>query len=269
MKYKCMVMVLMLIATCGLCAEMFDVKVGDDVKKVYEVLGEPDSYMLAGNKAVVTYERGKIELVSNKVTRVDFTSVAKAAELKLKIEKANEERHDYLLQAGTALKQRKLEDARFLSLPLSDQLDFWRSFRRRYPMVDLAPVDIADMATKAAEESKQQHDEELEAELLRAKWKLMEAEERAHKAELEASSRYTRSSYGYTSYIWPPRVIIPGRPCYPVRPTPYGCTKPVSPFRPGGGTSIVGGSRGSAITVSPNTSCWPSHTPRVFNNIIR
>lgn len=139
-------------------------------------------------------------------------------------------------------------------------------------MIDLAPVDIADMAAKAAEDMRRQRDKAREDELLEAKWKLMEAEERARKAEVEANSRcsrYGRYSGGYSSYLWPPQVILPGRPCYPVRPTPYGCLKPVSPFRPGGGTSIVGSSSGATFTVSPHASRWPSHTPGVFPNTIR
>ena len=271
MKKIYMIAICLVMVAGTVYAEMFDVKIGDDIGTVHEVLGEPDSYILVGNKAVVSYERGKIELISNKVSKVDFVSAAKAKELKLKTKKDNEKHHDYLVKEGTALKQRKLEDTTFLSQPIREQLDFWRSFRARYPMIDLAPVDVAGMASQAAEDSRQRKDKAREDELLQARWRLMAAEERAHQAELEASSRYTRYSRGYTSYLWPPQVIIPGRPCYPARPTPYNynCIKPVSPFRPGGGTSIVGGSSGSRTTVSPHANRWPSHTPGVFPNTVR
>ena len=251
----------------SLYAEMFDVKIGDDVQKVYETLGEPESYILVGKKAVVSYKRGKIELVSNIVTKVEFVSAAKAEANRLQTEQDNKKRHDYQMQEGAALKQRKLEDARFLAQPLVDQLDFWRSFRRHYPMVDLEPINLAEMAKQSADNSKSRKADADNNALLEAKWKLMEAEERARVAELEASNnRYRNSSYG--SYVWPSRIVFPAnRLCYPVRPVPYGCTKPISPFRPGGGSSVVGGSGGSVVggyrnTSKPTVSHWPSYTGR-------
>ena len=254
----------------SLYAEMFDIKVGDDVQKVHETLGEPESYVLVGKKAVISYKRGKIELVSNKVTKVEFVSAAKAEEMRLQAEKDNNKRQDYLMQEGAALKQRKLEDARFLAQPIVDQLDFWRSFRRHYPMIDLAPVNLADMATKSAEEAKQNKSERDQNALLEAKWKLMEAEERARKAEMEASSnRYNNNSltYGYGSYIWPTQIILPrNRLYYPVRPMPYGCIQPISPFRPGGGVSVVGGSGGGVVIGGSNGS---SRTSWSFSHTVR
>ena len=268
MKIIKLITVCMVIVTGNIYAEMFDVKIGDDIDTVHEVLGKPESYILIGDKAVISYGLSKIELISNTVTKVNFISAAREKELQLKAKKDNEARHDYLVKEGNAVKQRKLESADFLSLPLSDQVDFWRSFRKHYPMIDLAPVNIAGMAAQAAADSRKQQDKAREDELLQAKWKLMEAEERAHKAELEASSRYTRYSRGYTSYLWPPQVIIPGRPCYPARPTPYGCLKPVSPFRPRG-SSRIGSNSSRHIKTSPHTSRWPSHTPGVFPNTVK
>ena len=266
-----MITVCLVMVTGTIYAEMFDIKIGDDIDRVQNALGEPDSYILLGDKALVSYGLSKIELVSNKVTKVNFVSAAKTKELRLKTKTDNKKRRAYLIREGNTVKQRKLENVEFLSSPLSEQIDFWHSFRRHYPMIDLSPVNLADLATKAAEDTqrKREEDEEYKAneeELLQAKWKLMEAEERAHQAELEANSRNTRYSRGYTSYLYPPQVIIPGRPCYPVRPTPYGCLKPVSPFRPGGGNRVGGSSH---TTVSPHASRWPSHTPGVFPNTVK
>ncbi len=258
-------------------AEMFDVKVGDDVKSVYKVMGEPESYIMVGNKAVVSYERGKIELISNKVSKVSLVSTEQVAmlreqesEQRAKAIEAKAKKHDYMAKEGNALKQKKLEDVEFLSSPIAEQFEYWKKFRRRYPMVDMTPIDLVEMATTITENARQRAEAAEKAkndELLKARWKLMEAQERAHQAELEAS-RSRRSRYIYGSYLYPPQIILPGYPNRPC-PTPYGTIKPVSPFRPGGGKSVVGGGGSRIITPAPHAGNWPSHTPGVFPNTIR
>ena len=257
----------------------FDINIGDSIEKVYAVMGEPDGYMLVGDRAVVSYLRGKIELVSNKVTRVELISAKKAEDLKRRRVAEKKRIYEYLKQQGETIKQQKLENTEFLSLPLSEQIAFWKNFKKRYTMVNLSPVNIADMAAKDAEEKRKQRkeaEEKYNDELLKMRWKLMEAEERAHKAEMEADRR-CRYSYGYTSYLWPPQVIMPGhtpvcRPhvpvCNPVCKPAFGIENSSSALSMGCGNISYGRNTGN-ITVAPHASRWPSYTPGVFPNDIK
>ncbi len=273
MKIKLLIIICSILAVNILHAEMFDVKIGDDINKIENVLGKPDSYILIGKRAVLTYPRGKIILVSNKVVEVNFISEEKAAELKkqqevasIKAKDARKRQNEYLAKKGLALKQSKLEDVDFLSLPLKEQFNYWKKFKQRYPMVDLAPVDLVEMAAKIAENAEEQRkkqDERLEQELLEAKWKLMDAEERARKAELEASRNHGRTYYSYGSYIWPPQVVIPGGnyPCRPKPKPPCGPSiLPVNKPKP------IKQGAGIKNPVAPHASRWPSFTPGVFPN---
>ena len=92
----------------------------------------------------------------------------------------------------------------FLGLSSADQLVFWRRFRERYPMVSLESVDLAGLVQQAKGERTAQ----LENELLRARWQLMDAEERAQEAELKARRAESRfRSRGYS--VWVPPYAVP------------------------------------------------------------
>lgn len=188
-----------------------EIELGDHVDEVYSILGRPSGYIHSGSFSLLYYDRGKVEVHDDIVTGIYLVSSEKARELKAARERRARERYEELLVEGLALQREKLEDPNFLSLPSADQLSFWRTFHGRYPMVSLDREDIAGLARDAAEE---QRKSELENELLRMKWRLMDAEERAHKAELAARALEGRCRARTYSHWYPPQIVVHRRPTF-------------------------------------------------------
>jgi len=242
-----------------------DIEVGDGIDEVYSVLGQPNGYIRSGSFFLFYYDRGKVELHDEVVTAVELVSAGEVRDLKAARKRYVEERRDRLRAAGLALQREKLEDPFFLALPSSEQLSFWRTFRERYPMVSLAPIDLAGVAKQAAGA---QREAELKDELLRAKWRLIDAEERARAAELAARKAENRFRSRGHRYGYFPQSGVYGASSFSIQGSDfYGSflrarITPVDPYRP---------LTGMGLSSEPNafnrvSSHWKKISPGVFPN---
>ena len=241
----------------------FEVALGDDLDAVTAALGEPQGYMLTGTRAVLTYERGKVELRDDKVVSVDLVSPDVAAARKTEAEAARRQREAQQAARGTRLRDAKLDDPEFLFLPPTQQFAFWRSFRQQYPAIDLAPVGLSELAARASAEEqafKAQAETRAEtlkdADLMALEWRVQEAEARAEEAALAARRAETRSRSsgfygGWTSTRWPTTVVIGGGPtlCSPPVAVPYRapCGIRAPTVQPHGRAVFGGFSRGATF----------------------
>jgi hypothetical protein len=224
---------------------------------VDQALGEARGYMAYGSTEVLMYERGRVELKDGVVSSVRLISEEELARRKEEQERqrlAEEERRALLYVEGTALRDKKLEDVLFTSAPAAERMAYWRTFRSRYPMVDITePYALAlreleiDLASKAQEADTQRQIAELER-------RVSEAERRARTAEDEA--RRSRSTTHFVSYAGYPvgRSYYYGRPWK--YPRSYYSKYPASYY----GTSH---GRTTVCTTYPSTPSWQRHTPGV------
>lgn len=130
-----------------------DVQPGDSIETVLSELGAPRGRLQIGNRERLCFDRGEIEMRAGVVTRVtlrsDEAQAAFEANYAANAERVRTERAR-LIEAGEALKTRKLADATFRSAPLSYQVAFWEDFARKYSMVSckdelsLARVRLAE-----------------------------------------------------------------------------------------------------------------------------
>jgi hypothetical protein len=114
---------LLLLATPVL-AHATDVHPGDSLADVQAALGTPIGQAQLGNKLILDYANGQVQLVDGKVTSSKLIPAEKLA--------AQKAQH---AAEGQALKAQKLADPNFTSASPGAQLIFWQDFRTRYPEV--------------------------------------------------------------------------------------------------------------------------------------
>lgn len=177
---------------------------GDTYLEVRATLGEPRGELRIGDWRRLIYDRGEIELESDRVTKVALrTPEAQAeldarrtaeAEIRLAEMSAREAR---LAEEGAALKARKLADQNFLNAPAAYQLAFWQDFARLYPGV-LVTEEIAIARLRVAEQEETRRAREVESRrIAELEERVRAAEERAERAEA-AAGRY--SYYAFPGY---------------------------------------------------------------------
>ena len=182
---------LLLLAAPALAA--MDVHLGDSLADVRSALGPPRGQAQLGDRLVLFYDRGQVQLVGGRVTNSDFLSPQDFAALQAQREAAAA-RAAQARAEGEALKAKKLADPAFLSAPPAYQLAFWEDFRRRYP--DVSCDDAYNLALARRQEQLEQAEHDREMADLRAR--VATAEDRAAEAEQEA--RRTR----YSGFLgWP------------------------------------------------------------------
>jgi hypothetical protein len=177
-----------------------EIRTGDSLQDVRSNLGAPRGQLQVGDRQVLYYDRGEVDLRAGAVTRVallsdaDFT--AQQARQATEAARKSEENSRLNLE-GEAIKASKLADAAFAAAPLSYQLAFWQEFSRRYPGVSVGEQLSVAHARLAEYYNEHQAQEERLAEL---EARVSEAESRADAAESHASNFATYvsdSGYGY------------------------------------------------------------------------
>ena len=205
---------------------------GATLEEVRTVFGAPSGQVRAGERHLLYYERGSVELINGRVTRVDLRSPEEQAAQDAREARAQAERETrraQLIEEGTALRDRKLADATFQSAPIAYQVAFWEDFARRYPGVPCAePLTIARLKLHEQQEEKNRKNEELR--------RLAEIEERLAAAERQPVYHRVHSypfRYGHHDRqqefaLWPVRYTYYDAPL-PAYTTP---TEPlINPFR--------------------------------------
>lgn len=203
------------------------VDTGATLDEVRAALGAPNGQMRLGERQLLYYQRGSVELTNGRVTRVAMLSAEEhqaqaAREERLQAERAT--RRAQLMEEGTALRDRKLADEAFRSAPVAYQVSFWEDFARRYPEVSCAePLTIARLKLNEQLEEKNRKAEELN--------RLAEIEQRLAAAEREPVYHRVRSypsRYGHRDRhqefaLWPVSYT------YYDAPLPA-CTTPTTPL---------------------------------------
>jgi len=119
-------------------AQPHEIQPGDSLADVKAFLGAPKYKEKLGNKLILSYDRGKVELTDGRVTSINLLSpedlAAQQARRAAEAAQAAQLKAQHIAEGG-ALKAKKLADPAFTSAPLADQLAFWQDFRRQYPEV--------------------------------------------------------------------------------------------------------------------------------------
>ena len=126
-----------------------DPKVGDPRASVVDELGRPKGSFASGNNELLTYERGKINLVDGKVTFVKLKTEAEAAQDRAAAEaaaKVEAERQKAIHDEGLLARSNALADPEFAKKSPADKLAFWQSFAKKYPSVQIRR-ELADAGT--------------------------------------------------------------------------------------------------------------------------
>ena len=158
---------------------------GATFAEVRSVLGLPKGLARAGERQLLYYDRGQIELTRGRVSRVVLRSPeaqaaheAKVAAAEARLREETAQRHERLNREGEAVKAAKLADDRFAAAPLAYQVSFWEEFARKYPGVDCRePLTIARLQFAEQIEEKRERAEQA-ARLAELEARLAEAESR-------------------------------------------------------------------------------------------
>lgn len=172
-----------------LCAA--DPALGATFAEVRTALGLPKGLAQAGERQLLYYDRGQVELSGGRVSRVALRTPeaqaaheSKIAASEARLREENEQRRARLKDEGEALKAAKLADDRFAAAPLAYQVSFWEDFARKYPGVDCRePLTIARLQLAEHLEEKRER-----------------AEQAARLAELEARFAEAESRASYVAY---------------------------------------------------------------------
>jgi hypothetical protein len=128
----------LLLLAAPMLAHATDIHPGDSLADVQVALGAPKGQAQLGNKLVLDYGRGQVELVDGKVIGSNLISpeefAAKKAQKKADEAKASQLKAQRIAE-GTALKAQKLADPNFTSASPTARLAFWQDFRKHYPEV--------------------------------------------------------------------------------------------------------------------------------------
>jgi hypothetical protein len=192
---------------------------GVSLADVRGALGRPSGVMQVGERHLLYYPHGLVELENDRVTRVELRTPEEQADLELRETRRRAERDERrmtLNAEGTALRDRKLAEATFAAAPAAYQVAFWEDFARRYPEVScVEPLTIARL--KLGEEIEKKAREREDA------MRIAELEARLADAE---EDRYYRVNYhrGYRGYynefaLWPVKYTYYDAPL-PVYTTP-------------------------------------------------
>ena len=178
-----------------------DIRAGDSVHHVHEVLGRPKGYLKTYRAEYQVFDRGTVALRAGRVVEADLVSEEEATVRRKQREQRRREREAAArdrrrLQTAEGLRIRleRHADPMFLAADPMQRLSFWRSFRKRYPGVDVREEYAQALSEWRREESSRR----LQAEVLALERRVAEAESRARSAE-EAAERYRRigvSRYG-------------------------------------------------------------------------
>lgn len=189
----------------GATTALDPITIGDSEERVCEVLGQPRGWMKSLAITVLLYERGRVELIDDKVTRIELVSkeeadarrIAREAEAQQLAARQIAERAQRI-EEGTALKARMLEDVRLQDASAGTQVGAWESFQRRFPEVSVATELAEARSLKQAEDERYQ----LEARLAAMERLAASAERRADAAEKKAEEASERARDRQRTYVY-------------------------------------------------------------------
>lgn len=230
---KAPVLSLILVVSAAPFAVADEVPAGSTLEEVRSTLGSPKGQVRMGDRQLVYYDRGEIELRHGRVVRTALRTPEEQAALAAREERLQadqEERQARLVAEGTALRDRKLTDAAFLASPVAYQVAFWESFARSYPGVPcVEPLTIARLKLNEQLEEKARQAEQTR--------RFAELEERLAAAEREPvhyrtgfpiyRGRHDRHHYQQEFALWPVKYTYYDAPL-PVYTTPT--TPLINPF---------------------------------------
>ncbi|HWZ95554.1 MAG TPA: hypothetical protein VNW30_10195 [Opitutaceae bacterium] len=180
-------LVFLLLLATPLLAHAADLHPGDSLADVQAALGAPIGQAQLGNKLILDYERGQVQLVDGKVIDFNFLSpkafAAQQAQQKADEAKAVQLKAQHIAEEQ-ALKAQKLADPNFTSAPPAYQVSFWQDFRRRYPEVS---CDDEYKLALARQQEAEQKVAALEARVADAEDRAARAENMARQANYNAS----------------------------------------------------------------------------------
>ncbi|OVE74970.1 hypothetical protein BVX97_05895 [bacterium E08(2017)] len=183
------------------------VELGDSKSRVRELLGKPRGIMKKGKSEYWSYQRGIVRITDGKVSYTNLYSEEEArqkearrrAMIRSRAEaerKAAQERKAKIAE-GNTLKDEKLNNAEFRSLPAEEQIASWKEFAEEYPKTDVSDVITAlengEMLPLEAEPEKEKTESELLSEELKAKEDELEA--LIQKAKTTSAGRTFRLQY--------------------------------------------------------------------------
>ena len=184
---------------------VYAVDIGNTTEEVKAELGKPTSYIQIGDRQVLYYDRGHVELVGDAVVEVELVSQEEADEAKrLRAEakaRMKEERREKALARhaeGVNIRDRKLADSNFMSARASQRVAFWRSFKNRFPSVELGLEYEEALRELQLERQVGKQRSQEQARLRDLESRLLEAETRAARAEklaYEEAARRDRNRY--------------------------------------------------------------------------
>jgi len=169
---------------------------GDSGDSVRGELGRPNGQIEFGTTRVLFYKRGDVILRDGRVVGHSIMSereytdhLRREADKKALLARRAEEIRLQREAEGLALKQSKLNDRAFASLPAVERVTFWRTFKKRYPMV---AVDLEFSGALAEYESAR-----LIASNRALASKINQLETRLYEAERNLYQSRRTSGFGY------------------------------------------------------------------------
>lgn len=141
-----------------------DVAVGDTQEEVQAALGRPRGELNLSGRQILYFDRGRVELEGNRVTRVALVShevLAATQEREARRKEIREARRQQLIAEGTVLRDQKLADPTLRDAPVAYQVTYWESFAASYPDVSVVePLTIARMRFNEQAQEKQRQEAE-------------------------------------------------------------------------------------------------------------
>lgn len=199
------------------------IRPGDTPESVVRELGKPKGRISSGAYEVYTYERGKVEFVSNLVSSIDLISAEQLEEQRIEQEKRRQEEIRRQAEAAQlareAQERRRLEgqkimtdrlaDTAFRTQSAGDQLAYWDLFKTHYPEVEIGSVYEAVF---------RQHQTEVAQAQIRLQ--LAELQQRTAAAEARAARAEQAARDAEEAYYWSRPVTYIPLPMPPHPPPP-------------------------------------------------
>ena len=225
-------------------------EIGDSADSVIRELGPPTGHIRTSQRELLSYPRGEVELISNRVSRFEIVSAEEAVTRIRAREEALENNRRWaatqqavLHEQGTLELARVRDDTAFAFRSAEDQVAYWKDFRRRFPTVDVRDDYAASLRLLELDLREQRLAEERRIQIQDLERRVAAAEARARDAEREAQRPRIVYNGWNTAYpvVYPyPVTIIRRTDCRPVH-------RPVACKRTSGGISISVGSNSGLV----------------------
>lgn len=231
-----------------------DPQIGDPAARVRELLGEPRGSIRSGTVEMMQYDRGRVVIREGVVAELELVSEEVATAQKLErarqaedLQRARDLWREQQRVAGIEIRDRAVNSPEFQSSSGTRQVEFWTSFRRRYPDVPVDPEYTAALARRDSESAKAETDRRLASMELR----VAEADARARQAEADAKQAERNNRRRYVYYAPP----YGGHYTYPVCPPTSSVPRTSTPYI---GGSYTYGTFGSPYVQRPSSIPTPA-----------